>query len=110
MFGEIANDMWIGTFHSMCIRILRKTIDRIGFESSFVIFDTSDQRTLIKECLKELNIDDKIFNDRYVLSQISNAKNEMIGPDEYIKRNSLDFRLSKIGEVYSLYQRKLKKK
>jgi len=108
LVGNSSNDMWLGTFHSICIRILRKTIQHLGFDSSFVIFDTSDQRTLIKECIKELNIDDKIFSDRYVLSEISNAKNEMLEPSEYMAKNSLDFRLSKIAQVYELYQKKLK--
>ena len=74
LVGEVAKDMWIGTFHSICVRILRRYIDRIGFTSSFVIFDSSDQRTLVKQCLKQLNIDDKMFTDRAVLSEISNAK------------------------------------
>src|SRR5699024_1423565 len=67
LIGENANNMWIGTFHSICVRILRKYIDRIGFNSDFVIFDTSDQRTLIKQCIKQMNLDDKIFTDRSVL-------------------------------------------
>ena len=81
--GEAAKDLWMGTFHSICVRILRKFIDRIGFDSSFIIFDAQDQRTLIKECLKTLNIDDKLFTDRSVLSEISNGKNEMLEPKEY---------------------------
>ena len=66
LVGEAARDMWIGTFHAICVRILRRYIDRIGFEKSFVIFDTGDQRTMIKNCLKELNIDDKMFTDRTI--------------------------------------------
>ena len=62
LVGDVAKDMWIGTFHSICVRILRRYIDRIGFDSSFIIFDTSDQRTLIKECLKKLDIDDKMLS------------------------------------------------
>ena len=83
LVGDAANDMWIGTFHSICVRILRKFIDRIGFESSFIIFDTSDQKTVVKECLKELKIDDKLFTDKSVLYEISNAKNEMLEPMQY---------------------------
>ena len=75
LVGEVANEMWIGTFHSICVRILRRYIDRIGYTSSFIIFDTSDQKTLVKQCMRELNIDDKLFTDRGVLSEISNAKN-----------------------------------
>ena len=108
LVGDIAKDMWIGTFHSICVRILRRYIDRIGFDHSFVIFDTSDQRTLLKECLKDLNIDDKILNDRAVQYEISNAKNEMLEPEQYMARTNNDFRKEKIAEVYGLYQKRLK--
>lgn len=108
LVGEAAKDMWVGTFHSICVRILRKFIDRIGFDSSFIIFDTSDQKTLIKQCLKELEMDEKLFNDRAVLSEISNAKNDMLEPDTYLSRAHGDFRKEKIAGVYSLYQKRLK--
>ena len=108
LVGDVAKDIWMGTFHSICVRILRKYIDRIGFDSSFLIFDTSDQRTLVKECLKALNIDDKMFTDRSVLSEISNAKNEMLEPNTYSIKYASDFRKAKIGEVYALYQKRLK--
>ncbi len=106
--GDTAKDIWMGTFHSICVRILRKYIDRIGFDSSFIIFDTSDQRTLVKECLKELDVDDKLFSDRSVLSEISNAKNEMLEPADYEKRANGEFRKEKIATIYNLYQSKLK--
>lgn len=80
LIGESSNDMWMGTFHSICVRILRRYIDRIGYNSDFVIFDSSDQKTLVKQCIKALNLDDKIFTDRSVLSEISNSKNEMLTP------------------------------
>jgi len=108
LVGDVAKDIWMGTFHSICVRILRKYIDRIGFDSSFLIFDTSDQRTLIKECLKSLSIDDKMFTDRSVLAEISNAKNEMLEPNAYSIKYASDFRRAKIGEIYSLYQKRLK--
>ena len=108
LVGEAAKDMWIGTFHSICVRILRKTIDRIGFDSSFLIFDTSDQKTLIKECMKTLKIDDKMFTDKSVLSEISNGKNEMLEPKAYKVKYAGDFRREKIGEIYELYQKRLK--
>ena len=108
LVGEQAKDLWMGTFHSICVKILRSHIEKIGYESSFIIFDTSDQRTLIKRCIKELNLDDKIFTDRSVQSEISNAKNEMLEPDQYIARNKGDFRKEKIAEVYSMYQKSLK--
>ena len=108
LVGDVAKDIWMGTFHSICVRILRKYIDRIGFDSSFLIFDTSDQRTLVKECLKALSIDDKMFTDRSVLAEISNAKNEMLEPNAYSVKYASDFRKAKIGEVYALYQKRLK--
>lgn len=108
LVGETANDIWMGTFHSICVRILRKTIDRIGFDSSFVIFDTSDQKTMVKKILKEQNLDDKIFTDKSVLYEISNAKNEMLTPAQYAARANGDFRKEQIAEIYSKYQTRLK--
>ena len=108
LVGDVATDIWMGTFHSICVRILRRFIDRIGFDSSFIIFDTSDQKTLVKNCLKDLGIDDKLFNDRSVLSEISNAKNEMLTPESYAARANGDFRKEKISTVYELYQKRLK--
>ena len=108
LVGDEAKDIWMGTFHSICVRILRRFIDRIGFDTSFIIFDTSDQRTLIKTCLKDLNIDDKMFTDRSVLSEISNAKNEMLEPSQYTIRANGDYRKEKIATVYELYQKRLK--
>ena len=105
---EAAKDMWIGTFHSICVRMLRRYIDRIGFDSTFLIFDTSDQRTLIKECMKTLKIDDKMFTDRSVLAEISNAKNEMLEPKEYQTKYSGDYRKEVISRIYMLYQQRLK--
>ena len=108
LVGDDAKDIWMGTFHSICVRILRRFIDRIGFDSSFIIFDTSDQRTLIKGCLKDLSINDKLFTERSVLSEISNAKNEMLEPEEYKARINGDFRKEKIAIIYELYQKRLK--
>ena len=108
LVGDDAKDMWIGTFHSICVKILRRFIDRIGFDHSFVIFYTSDQRTLIKECLKDLKIDDKMFTDRIVQFEISNAKNDMKEPEEYEAMVKGDYRREKIASVYNLYQRRLK--
>ena len=108
LIGNEAVDIWMGTFHSICVRILRKFIDRIGFDSSFIIFDTSDQRALVKACTKDLNIDDKLFSDRSVLSEISNAKNEMLSPESYTQKVTGDFRKEKIAKIYELYQKRLK--
>ena len=108
LVGEAVKDIWMGTFHSICVRILRKFIDRIGYDSSFIIFDTSDQKTLVKQCMKELQIDDKTFNERGVLSEISNAKNEMLEPEQYSIKVGNDFRRGKIAKIYELYQKRLK--
>ena len=108
LVGEAAKDMWIGTFHSICVRILRKYIDRLGFDSTFLIFDTSDQRTLIKECMKTLKIDDKMFTDRSVIAEISNGKNEMLEPKAYQTKYAGDYRKEIIGRIYELYQQRLK--
>jgi len=108
LVGNAAKDMWIGTFHSICVKILRRFIDRIGYDTSFIIFDTSDQKTLIKECVKACDLDEKLFADRAVLSEISNAKNEMLEPVQYALRTGGEYRKEKIAQVYSLYQQRLK--
>ena len=108
LVGEQAKDIWMGTFHSICVKILRSHIDKIGYETSFVIFDTTDQRSLIKKCIKELDLDDKTFTDRGVASAISNVKNEMLEPDQYAARAKGDFRKEKIALVYEMYQKTLK--
>ncbi len=106
--GNVAQEMWMGTFHSICVRILRKYIDRIGFDTSFLIFDTQDQRTIVKECLKSLSIDEKMFTDRSVLAEISNAKNEMLTPKAYKAKYAGEYRKETIGNIYELYQKRLK--
>lgn len=108
LVGDAAKDMWIGTFHAICVRILRRYIDRIGFDNSFVIFDTSDQKTLMKDCLKALKIDDKMFTDRSVLFEVSNAKNDMLEPSAYQTKYAGDYRRETIGRIYELYQKRLK--
>lgn len=108
LIGDAAKDLWMGTFHSICVKILRRYIDRIGYKTDFVIFDTSDQKTLIKECIKALKVDDKLFTDRGVLTEISNGKNEMLEPKAYGVKYAGDFRREKIAELYTLYQQKLK--
>lgn len=106
--GECGNDINAGTFHSTCVRILRRDIDKLGYEKSFTIYDTADQQTVIKSCIKELSLDDKKYVPRAVLGAISNAKDLLITPDEYERQNQSDFYLSKVAKIYTLYQRKLK--
>lgn len=108
LIGSDANDIWVGTFHSCCVRILRREIERLGYDRNFVIYDADDQVSLIKSCLEQLNINDKNFPPRSVLYEIGRAKDELISPDEYKKLYNSDYRLSKIAAIYDLYQRKLK--
>ena len=108
LVGDVSKDMWIGTFHSICVKILRRQIERIGFDSSFVIFDASDQKTMIKKIIKEQDLDDKMFSERSVLTEISNAKNDMLEPDAYAVKARGDFRKEIIAEIYESYQTKLK--
>lgn len=105
---QVAKDIWISTFHSSCVRILRRDIDKLGYDKNFVIFDSSDQKTLIKECQKEVNLDDKNFSYQYLISEISKAKNQLINPKDYLIQNQTNFRLSKVASVYTLYEKKLK--
>ncbi len=108
LIGDTALNMWIGTFHSLCVRILRRDIDKIGYNRSFVIYDTTDQLSLLKDCVKRLNLREDTFKPRSLLSAISNAKDKMIGPDEFENVYGTDFRLSRISKVYTLYQQRLK--
>ncbi|MDF2677186.1 MAG: pcrA, partial [Bacillota bacterium] len=101
--------MWIGTFHSICVRILRSHIDRIGYDKNFVIYDTDDQKTVIKDCIKEKNLDTKTYNVNVIRSIISTEKNNRVTPDKFIADNFTNFNLRNIGEVYALYEKKLKK-
>lgn len=100
--------MWIGTFHSICVRILRMNIERINYTSNFSIYDRDDQITVVKESIKELNLNKDIYKPRGVLEIISKSKNEDIKPDEYINQNYMDFYARNMGEVYALYEKKLK--
>lgn len=107
--GDVARDMWVGTFHSMCVRLLRREIEKIGYGRDFIIFDTADSKVVVKECIKDLKLDEKLYNDKYLLSEISKAKNEMMEPERYANLYASDYRLSKVANVYKLYQEKLHK-
>ena len=108
LVGKISENMWISTFHSACVRILRRDIEKIGFDSRFVIFDVSDQQTVIKDCIKKLNLDEKYYVPAPILSSISRAKNEMLEPDEFSRMYKGDFRMETTAKIYSLYQKMLK--
>lgn len=107
--GEIADNMWISTFHSMCVRILRSCIDLIGYSRSFVIYDTADQKALIKECMKELNIDEKNIEIKAITSGIGRAKDNLQTPEMYRAENASDFRFRSVADIYALYQERLRK-
>ncbi|WP_248929496.1 DNA helicase PcrA [Paenibacillus hamazuiensis] len=107
LVGPSANDIWVSTFHSMCVRILRKDISRIGFTSNFTILDSGDQLSVIRNCMKELNIDTKKFEPKAVQAEIGNAKNELVSPERYENRIG-DYFQGIVAKVYSLYQKKLK--
>ena len=106
--GSGGEDIFASTFHSACVRFLRRDAERIGYEKSFTIYDTADQQTLMKSCLKELSLDDKKFAPRAVLSAISNAKDKLIDETEYAKINHGDFYYGTVAELYALYQKKMK--
>lgn len=105
-FGSEA--IWVSTFHSMCVRILRRYIDRLGYDTNFTIYDTDDQKSLMKDICKRLEVDTKIFKEKMFLNIISSAKNEMIGPIEFANQAVGDYAKRKQAEVYAEYQRALK--
>ncbi len=107
MLGGVGT-VWVSTFHSTCVRILRRYIDLIGYSTNFTIYDGDDQKTVIKEICKRLKIDTKIFKERGFLSAISAAKDELVGPEEYARRAQGDYRMEKITQVYRAYQEQLK--
>ena len=110
ILGGNAQGVWISTFHSMCVRILRRHIDLMGYEPSFVIYDTDDQKTLMKEACKTLRINTKDLREREILSNISSAKNELLTPLQYREENDgISFRKKQIGMAYEEYQRLLRK-
>ena len=105
--GEVGNDIWAATFHSTCARILRRYAERIGFSSKFTIYDANDQRKLMKEIQKQLNIDEKFLAHRSILNEISRAKDSMISPDEYMVDSGSDVRKTMIARAYEAYQNAL---
>lgn len=108
--GETARDVWAMTFHSACCRILRRDIDRLGFDRRFTIYDTADSERIMKEIIKEMGLDDKTFPAKAVLSKISRAKDRQLTPEKYaaVAASNGDFRLEKIAKAYTEYQKRLK--
>lgn len=108
LIGDKANDIWVYTFHSACARILRTNIDKIGYGKNFVIYDDTDQLTVVKECLKQLNLSEKYYNPKVIRAKISSLKNELKSPDDYSKEVVGDFSEETIAKIYTLYEKILK--
>lgn len=109
LVGFGSESIWVSTFHSTCVRMLRRYIDRLGFDNNFTIYDTDDQKTLIKDVCKRLNIDTKVYKERMIMAAISKAKEEMMTPEEYLLNAGGDFSQKKLGAIYQEYQKQLKK-
>lgn len=107
LIDEDISSMWIGTFHSICVRILRKNIDKIGYSSSFTIYDRDDQITVVKEAIGELGLDRDIYKPRSLVNDISNIKSEGLSPKEYIDLNKTNFFKENLGKIYDIYEKKL---
>lgn len=107
--GFGAEQVWVATFHATCVRILRRYIDRLGYDNHFTIYDTDDQKGIMKEVCKKLQIDTKMLKERTILNAISSAKDELIGPQEYELQNGYDYNGGKIAKAYREYQETLKK-
>lgn len=108
MLGSAALEINAGTFHSQCIRILRREIERLGYGKVFTVYDTDDSVRVIKDVLSSLNLNDKIYHPKAILSEISRAKDMMLDPDEYSRQNSDDYRKNEIAKIYKIYQNRLK--
>ena len=108
MLGGALGGVWVATFHSTCVRILRRYIDRIGFGTNFTIYDGDDQKTIIKEICKRFQIDTKLYRERFFMAAISAAKDELLSPDDYAKQVHGDTRKQKVAEVYREYQKQLR--
>ena len=107
--GFGSESIWVSTFHSSCVRILRRHIEYLGYSTNFTIYDGDDQKTLMKQIFKKMDIDTRQFKERAVLSKISSAKDEMITPEEYELNAGIDFREKKVAQIYKEYQKELKK-
>lgn len=109
LVGFGAESIWVSTFHSSCVRILRRYIDRLGFDNHFTIYDTEDQKSVMKSVCKKLQIDTKYLKEKAILNAISSAKNEMISPEEYALENAGDYSCKRIADAYMEYQKELRK-
>ena len=108
LVGLGAESIWVSTFHASCVRILRRFIEHLGYGKNFSIYDSDDQRTLMKQVFHLLNVDTKQFKERQVLGAVSAAKDKLIGPEEFLLKAGSDFRTRKVGEIYREYEKQLK--
>ncbi|MCT4686597.1 DNA helicase PcrA [Vallitalea sp.] len=108
LVGSGSEDIWVSTFHSTCVRILRRHIDKIGYDRYFTIYDTDDQKKLIRDCMKQLNVDPKQFKENSILSSISSAKDKLLTPKKFEKQ-AYEYRDQVVSKVYTMYQDRLKK-
>lgn len=106
--GNTVDSMWVSTFHSSCVRILRREIDKIGYNKNFTIYDSYDSKTLVKLVMKELQIDEKDITDKEIINKIGESKDSLISPEQFKIKNEKNFRMNKIADAYLLYQKKLK--
>lgn len=104
-----AESIWVSTFHSTCVRILRRHIEYLGYTTSFSIYDTDDQKTLLHQVMKKLDVDQKMYKDRVVMKYISSAKDNLVSPEQFCKEAAGDYRQMRIGDIYTEYQEQLKK-
>lgn len=108
LIGNTVDSMWVSTFHSSCVRILRREADKIGYNKNFTVYDADDQKVLIKQCMKELNINDKDLDEKAIIHKIGELKDKLITAERFKIDNERDYKLNKIADVYKLYQSKLR--
>ena len=108
LVGDEVDNMWVSTFHSSCVRILRREIDKLGYNKNFAIYDSYYQKVLIKQCMEELKINDKDITDKEIINKIGEQKDNLVSPEQFKRENEHNFRVNKIADMYSLYQKKLK--
>ena len=109
LVGFGSESIWVSTFHSACVRILRRHIDNLGYDTNFTIYDTDDQKSLMKDVCRKMNIDTKIYKERSILAQISHAKDELLTPDDMEMKAAGDYNMKKVASVYREYQAALRK-
>ncbi|MEG0271314.1 MAG: UvrD-helicase domain-containing protein, partial [Clostridia bacterium] len=108
LVGSKGEEVWVSTFHALCARILRRDIEKLGYTRSFTIYDDDDQTSVIKDLMKHFSIDDKLLPVREIKSKISEAKDKLLGPDEWFQSSAKDFHCQQLHDLYDAYERRLK--